>query len=554
MIVRESRLITACASVLALALSATFAWSADSTDTSADARKAADAKKTAATKKKKDAGQYAKGPAGATPAPAAQPYGKKVNELWWKRLNEAFAEQSATQCFVPPKPGDPPAPERRIGPTPFDSPPFPDQDWQIGGGPNVIGDPGALRDAPWPLMQAIYDGPSGKAWYDSRIQFYGWVTVSGNISTSHNTGPSQETNFPEVYDERGNRVENDQDVLYIERMADQNQTDHIDWGFRIALLYGLDYRFMASRGYINDQNLFRANKFSGFDTPMLYGNLYFPNVAQGMMLIIGRIISMPDIEQQLAPNNLMASHSLVYAFDNYTMWGIWTATKLNKNWVLQIGLASGVDTAPWAYNLHEPGCQPTGSVNLQYIDGGGHDSFYVGMNSFNKGNFGFNNLQECIESYTHKFNEKIWTTFEVQYMYTNNCTTTPTTNVPYEDGFFPTHSGKAWDAGIVNYTCFRLADNAFLTLRNEYWDDPDGYRSGYSSPYSEHAIGITWFPNKLLMIRPEIRFEHAYKTNGLASASANYNTTGAPETVYSAYDNGTRQSQVTFAIDATFHF
>ena len=36
-------------------------------------------------------------------------------------------------------------------------------------------------------MQAIYDGPNGKSWYDSRIQFYGWVTVSGNISTSHNT-------------------------------------------------------------------------------------------------------------------------------------------------------------------------------------------------------------------------------------------------------------------------------------------------------------------------------------------------------------------------------
>jgi hypothetical protein len=31
--------------------------------------------------------------------------------------------------------------------------------------------------------------------------------------------------------------------------------------------------------------------------------------------ILGRIISLPDIEQQLAPNNLMASHSLVYSFD-----------------------------------------------------------------------------------------------------------------------------------------------------------------------------------------------------------------------------------------------
>ena len=87
---------------------------------------------------------------------------------------------------------------------------------------------------------------------------------------------------------------------------------------------------------------------------MLYANLYIPQVAQGMNIILGRIISKPDIEQQLAPNNLMASHSLVYSFDNYTMWGIWTSTKLNKNWVLQVGLADGVDIAPWDSGSRRP--------------------------------------------------------------------------------------------------------------------------------------------------------------------------------------------------------
>jgi len=288
---------------------------------------------------------------------------------------------------------------------------------------------------------------------------------------------------------------------------------------------------------------------------MVYTNLYIPGVAEGMQIIIGRIISEPDIEQQLAPNNLMASHSLVYAFDNYTMWGIWPEVKLNKNWLIQLGLASGVDTAPWAAaKFHDPGCQPTGSCMIQWIGDGGHDSFYIGMNSLNNGKFGFNNLQECIESYSHKFNDIWWTTFEGQYMYTNGCTTGPTENVPIEDGFYPTHTGRATVYGAVNYTCCRLAPNAFLTIRNEGWNDPDGYRSGYSSPYSEHAIGITWWPNKILVIRPELRFEHAYKKNGLESASGNDNSSGAPEVMYSAYDNGTRQSQLTFVCDATFHF
>jgi hypothetical protein len=328
--------------------------------------------------------------------------------------------------------------------------------------------------------------------------------------------------------------------------------DHIDWGFRAACLYGLDYRFMASRGYINDKNLFAANKFSGFDTPMLYANFYIPYIAQGMNIIVGRIISLPDIEQQLAPNNLMASHSLVYSFDNYTMWGIWTGTKLNKNWLLQVGLACGVDIAPW--ETVDPGDQPTGSIMLQYISTGGHDSFYIGMNSFNGGQFGFNNLQECIESYTHKFNDAWWTTFEAQYMWTKGCSTGPTASVPIEDGFYPTKNGTARAGGVVNYTCCRLAGNTFFTIRNEYWDDPRGYRSSYGSDYYEGALGFTWWPTKLIVVRPEVRFEHAFKHNGLASSSANFNSTGAPEVVAGPYDNGTKQSQLTFAVDITYHF
>ena len=55
---------------------------------------------------------------------------------------------------------------------------------------------------------------------------------------------------------------------------------------------------------------------------MVYGELYIPQVAQGLMLRVGRFISLPDIEAQLAPNNHMYTHSLTYSFDNYTNEGL----------------------------------------------------------------------------------------------------------------------------------------------------------------------------------------------------------------------------------------
>ena len=150
---------------------------------------------------------------------------------------------------------------------------------------------------------------------EAKSRFYGWINFSGNISTSDAGRKTQNGNFPLIYDLRPNRMELNQIVLYIERLPDEAQTDHIDWGFRVSFLYGLDYRFTFSRGWLSDQ-LLKHNSYYGFDTPMVYFDLYIPYVFQGMNIRIGRIISEPDIEAQLAPNNLMASHSLLYGFDH----------------------------------------------------------------------------------------------------------------------------------------------------------------------------------------------------------------------------------------------
>src|SRR3982075_508603 len=263
---------------------------------------------------------------------------RKMHEPFWKRLDEAMLEQLGTPAYPPPAPSATPTP-RRIPPAPFDSPPFPASDWQIGGSP-VIGDPGEL--APDPLMQAIYDGPGGDAWKRSKVQIYGWVNFSGNISTSHNMSKGQNANFPLVYDIRPNRMELNQIVLYVERLPDENQTDHIDWGFRYSMLYGLDYRFTFSRGWFSEQ-LLQHNSYYGFDIPMVYFDLYIPYIFQGMNITIGRIISEPDIEAQLAPNNLTATHSLLYGFDNYTQTGIFTTTKIDNQWTIQAGISNGTD-------------------------------------------------------------------------------------------------------------------------------------------------------------------------------------------------------------------
>jgi hypothetical protein len=119
-------------------------------------------------------------------------------------------------------------------------------------------------------------------------------------------------------------------------------------------------------------------------------------------------------------------------------------------------------------------------------------------------------------------------------MYQEHATTGPTANVPYQNAFFPVQAGYAPEWATLNYTMFRLAPSTFFTVRNELFDDIVGNRTGYNTMYSEHSIGLTYWPSKLITLRPEIRFDHSYAK--------------------AAYDNGTRHNQVMASFDVIVHF
>jgi hypothetical protein len=261
-----------------------------------------------------------------------------------RRLFKAYSDD-----WWPPAASNPAAaaPAFRGDPAPVNGPPFPFSTWPIGGTVS-IGQPWT-QAAPW--MTAVWDGPDGDGWKRHKIQIYGWLNVGANFSTSKggvNASEGKYDNFPTAYDEVPNAIEPDQEVLYVERQPDTVQTEHFDWGFRLSALWGLDYRFTTAKGYFSQQLLGHPpGKEYGFDPVMMYLDLYFPHIGEGTDVRIGRYISLPDIEAQLAPNNYTYSHSLLYTFDCYTQTGINATTRINSHWTTQVGLSPGCETAPW---------------------------------------------------------------------------------------------------------------------------------------------------------------------------------------------------------------
>ena len=173
------------------------------------------------------------GTAGHKPPPTATPVAANSTDgLLLRFLGNFFNGSQDIPDSAWPYNSGPPS-ELRKFPAPQNSPPFPYAEYQLGGTP-IIGD--RNEQTVYPLMKALFDGPDGQWWKDSRIFLTGWVEIGGNASTSSNqpgnNGNNLYGNAPYLYDQVPNALNLHQLDFHAIRLPDTYQTDHIDWGFR----------------------------------------------------------------------------------------------------------------------------------------------------------------------------------------------------------------------------------------------------------------------------------------------------------------------------------
>ena len=414
-----------------------------------------------------------------------------------------------------------PSPPRRGLPSPLDSPPFPSADWSYGGSP-VIGEPDTNS---YPLMTAIWEGKSGGA--ETRSKIYGWVEPTLNFSTSANS------NAPEANDVYSNRFEMNQLVVYAERLPDSVQREHVDWGYHLTALFGTDYRFTFAKGYFSGQWLDDHRQY-GFDPTMEYVDLYLPHVKQGMNLRLGRFISVPGIEAQLAPNNYIFSHSLLYAIDPFTDTGLMATVKLNDQWLVQLGMTGSHDVALWTADA-----KPSGTACLNYTTKSVNDNIYACANGINDGKYAYNNLQQYDATWYHKFSKTWHMATESWYMYERDVPSIFGTITPEQgaNGAYCLAGEQRCTApeyAAVNFLQKEISPHNYFSFRSDFLDDKKGQRTGYATKYSENTIMWGHWIGTTVQIRPELRFERAWDSK--------------------AYDNGRKQNQFTAATDLIFHF
>jgi hypothetical protein len=438
------------------------------------------------------------------------------SQNFFSRLASAYRED------MNPAPVDPnaAAPARRAMDSPFSSPPFPSAEWQLGGMDYPIGVPN--ENSQYPLERALACTDLGSWMQKNRIEVYGWINPSANLSTS------SFNSYPLSYATRPNRVEFDQFMFRVERLPDTVQTDNIDWGFHFDNLYGYDYHYTTMKGVFSNQllnypnpnqpiaaNAGVAGKVYGDDPMIWYAEVYFPSIAQGMTVTAGRYLSLPDIEAQFAPQNYLLTHSILYTIDAYTNVGILTTTKLSDQWTVQLGVHGGDDSAPWnsSSRLSLQGC-------IRWVSASNDDMLYPCVESWNGKDQTYNNLQEFVLTWGHRFTPNVHMLTEAYRLYVIN-----------QPGLKP---GQSAAVGIVNYFNIELDPANMISIRNEFVNDEQGQRTGYATRYTSNTIGLTHWASQNIELRPELRYEHSYDAN--------------------AYDAGRKNHQTTALFDVILHF
>jgi hypothetical protein len=405
-------------------------------------------------------------------------------------------------------------------PSPLQFPPFPTADWD--GAPLVGQD--ATPDN-YTLQKAL----GITKW---KVKIYGWVDVGGNLSTSKNS------NAPESYDLVPNSVQLDQAALKFEKDPNTIQTDHFDWGFLSTNIFGTDYRYTACKGILSNQ-LLAHNNLYGYDPAELYLLFYFPKIADGMILKVGRYISPADIEAQWAQQNYLFSHSLMFTVDPYTFSGVQATFKLGSYWQLEVGAHAGNDMAPWSNSA-----QLNGLLMARWVSKNNNNSLYGGINALGSGNDRnqHDDLQMVVMTWGHKFNETFHMMTEAYYMWQYHALTGgDVINGPakwFDESVGPGNPipGAATAQGLVNYFQMYVDHHNYFSFRTDFLNDPQANRTGFATLYQSQTIGFVHFFTDVIRIRPELRYEWAWQPG------------------VTPYDNGTKKNQFTAAMDCIVQF
>ena len=287
----------------------------------------------------------------------------------------------------PPEPEDPANPSRRGYEAPFKAPPMPFGDFI---GPTI----GVNDTSVFPLMDALYKGPNGQAWKDSRIKIYGWV------DPSYNAGTSRKSNIPLSYNIVPNKLELSQAILIFERSPTPSRRTTSTGGSGSPTSTASTTATPRPRGISATSS---SSTTTSMATTRSRSTWTCTSPRIGRDDPAGRPLHLADRHRGPALAREFPVHPLEHVFGRpLHVHGHPGDHQVQRPVLVHDGIHAGNDMAPWTTSS-----QPNGEVLLKWVAKNNKDSLFGGVDSIGHGYYknGHDDLQVFGFTWSHKFND-----------------------------------------------------------------------------------------------------------------------------------------------------
>jgi len=348
--------------------------------------------------------------------------------------------------------------------------------------------------------------------------------------------PATGQNWGQLFTDHANQVQLNQLLLTAHKPLDPKDSDY-QLGFKVQFMYGSDARYTQFLGELNRVNPNSRNQFDVVEANVL---AHLPWITEGGIDLKAGQYPTPLGYETIDPStNLFYSHSYIFQFGlPFKHTGALTTTHVNEMLDIYAGIDTGTNTTFGPLGDNNGAVGGVGGFNLTFLDGK--------LTVLALTHFGPENATRVLSPIG--FNANGYWRFYNDVLLTWKATDTWTFVTEFNwirDGFGSTiNPGQAVNGfGVAQYASYALTDTISLNGRLEYWRDDNNFfvasfpgnsdfvrfQQGLSTPFVHAApgtnttygaltLGVTWKPEMPapmtgLLVRPEIRWDHAFTNN-----------------------------------------
>jgi hypothetical protein len=391
---------------------------------------------------------------------------------------------------------------------------------------------------------------------DSPIKVYGWIQNSYTGNT--NGRPPSGTNFGVTPNFKANEWMGNQYYLIFEKPVEQ--TDEINFGFRVDNLFGNDWMFNYMQGLFNDA--FGFGDFAGYDLAQVYGEVHLPILTEGGVDVRGgRFYTLAGYEQVPAIARPLLSVPYMFTFGQpFTHVGVMATWHVNDNVNLHNCVINGWDRwinerYQWGYmgGLTWTGNKDRTTLAITGVWGPNQYPSFLPADQqlYTTGYINIPSLAGLDNPGYHRNDRSLITTV-LTHLWSDKLTQVIETDQGWERSVPGLASGgrngaaksEQWQS-FGNWFLYQFTPKLTGVWRSEVFWDQEGGRVNFlqrvgradqfvGDRYYEMTLGAIYKPCPNLWIRPEARYDWAQ--------------------FHTPYNDGTRGSQLTLAFDVIVLF